>query len=297
MSFLGIGAEGSKVTQEDLDAVRRKGQRPTTNAAQEMEITRLRQKGAESLNRLVPGTGIDRTAPNASRAMTMGSLAGLGEAARGNTEDLRMLDAATAGNAPSRAELLGRQNISQGLRAQVAGMGGVRGGGGAAAFRSGLGGLAATQSGTVGAATGARAAELGQARDAYTQAMGAARGAYGQGATALRGDDIRMATAQANIDARERAGARGQQQFFERLAADTRASDLDTRHLIEETEDDATRAKRRQDAMAREADWESTKNTVGGVAGVVTGVGKVVSDRRAKDPLPWGSLAGLRGGR
>lgn len=294
MAFFGIGAEGSKVTQDDLDYVRRKEQRPAERAAQEMEITRFRQKGADDLNRLVPGTSIDRSTPNASRSLAMGSLAGLAQAARGNTEDMRMLDQAAAGNAPSRAETLGRQQMSQGLRAQVGALGTARGGS-LAAFRLGLPGASAQQSNVVGAATNARANELGQARDAYTQAMGAARSAYGQGATSLRGDDIRLATEQANLGAKDRAGAIGQQQFYERLAADTRASDLETRHLIEETEDEATRSKRREAAMKREAEWQQTKDTIGAVTGAVGGVASVASDARTKTKIAWGSLAGLSG--
>ncbi len=294
MSFLGIGAEGSKVTQEDLDYIRRKEQRPAERAAQEMEITRLREKGAAEGNRLTPGASINRSAPNASRSLAMGSLSGLGQAAHGNTEDMRMLDQAAAGSAPSRVETLGRQQMAQGLRAQVGALGSARGGS-LAAFRSGLPGASAQQSNVVGAATNARANELGQARDAYTQAMGAARSAYGQGATSLRGDDIRLATEQANIDAKDRAGAEGQRQFFERLAADQRAADLETRHLIEETEDEATRSKRREEAMRREAEWQSTKDTVGGVAGAVSGVAGVLSDPKTKNKIAWGSLAGLSG--
>lgn len=260
----------------------------------------------------------------------------LGAAAGGQTQDMRLLGDAAAGQAPSRAEILGNRMMDRSLGSQVSAAGNVRGGPGAsaAAFRATAQGAAQQRADMTQGIQAERASELagarrdyagamGNARSGYSNAMGAARGQYFGATTDIRGQDIGtraqdlgQATSQAQLEAQERARATQQEQFYEKMASDTRFGVLQA-----EQNNYFGDMKNRLDQRAMNnaeaaASWNKLKDVAGAGAGAVTGgfsyaAGAAAdaakkasdddndtSDVRAKTNIGpvGGSLAGLHSG-
>lgn len=266
------------------------------------DVDRFRQLGQANPK----AVQLDRKNEGRDRRFQMGSLAALEASARGGGQDMALLTQAADGQAPSRAEIMGRQASDQALQSQVRAMGQQRGPGGAA-FAASQPGVAAQQASMVQGAQAARAGEMGQARNALTGAMGQARGAFGKGATGVRGQDLDVAATQADLEARNRAGNRSNEQFYENLATDVRNSDLEARHRSKEMYDKMMTARRNADSDREAQATSQVYDVASAGGGAITGVSDSAagvkdddsdtSDRKAKNVIPMGSLYSLNGGR
>lgn len=108
------------------------------------------------------------------------------QGARGSqTDALGLQQQAAYGNAPSQAQLLGRNMIDQSLQAQMAGAASARGGSlaQAAAMRNAANGAAGFQQQGINQLSAMRANEMAQARDAYMGGASAMRSGDFQGAS------------------------------------------------------------------------------------------------------------------
>lgn len=275
-----------------------------TPGAAEEDVARFRQMGA----RRTSPVWLNTTQSDQSRGLQYGSLASMGAAAAGNTADMRYLADAASGTTPSRAEILGNQMADRSLRSQVAAAGSVRGGPAAtaASYRSAAQNAAVQRADMARGIQAERAGELDRSRTSFAGAMGAARRDFSGAASAVRGQDIQTASTQAELEARERAAQRQQEQYYEEMGFRTRVEDLRARQGNMGAQDAERRWLRTTQNAEEQADFNRVKDTAGMASGAVTGgIGAYsnmaqadyynrktdTSDVRSKEPLQWGSLA------
>lgn len=218
---------------------------------------------------------------------------------------------AARGNAPSRAELLGRGLIDQSLQSQLAGAASARGGPLAqmSAQRNAQQGAAGFQQQGMNQLSALRADEMERARAAAMSGATSIRGqdfaggnmalGLGQGIaglsgqhTANAGTSAQMSQSQGQMDFNQRQLNQNNRQFYERLGWDTNKAAADLGHQRSQMEMDNYWSgvnKERQDHA-------QTMKDVGTYAGVVSDTGGFVydaakdddqnSDMRTKKPAP-----------
>lgn len=230
------------------------------------DVDRSRKRGAAP----IAGVTLDQGQANESRELQMGSLA--------------MLESAARGNAPSRAVALGQMGTETSMRNGMAGSGAGRGVGGA---------LMAMRNAQ--AATGQQmSAGNQQVADMRAQEMGRAQQGFASNAQAARGQDILAATTNAQLEARRRELQEQRQQANERMAWDTRHTQLQSANEWKTQQDGADMNRRRASAAQSAEDRAATMDNVN----MGLGVGGMLSDERTKrSVIPMGSLSGLGGRR
>lgn len=201
--------------------------------------------------------------------------------ARGQqTDALALQRDAARGGAPSRAAELGKLATTQGSQQAAAAQVGRGLGGSLRATRAAVGGQ--------GQAGGSAAMQAGDMR---AQEMAANRQGYMGGASGMRRQDIGAATANAKLEAQQRALEEQRQQAYEKMAWDTQNA-----QMFGQIEKTAMREKddleRRQ---LRDAEAQADLNKIKDVATYTTAGlgGAMASDRRAKNVVPYGSLGPL----
>lgn len=147
-----------------------------------------------------------------------------GQAREGQADALAMQREAALGNAPSRAELLGRQMADQGLQSQMAMAASSRGGSlaQAAAMRNAQQGQGAYMQQAENQMAGLRAEEMSNARNAY---MAGASGMRGQDMGAAQLGLQRTGMETQNEQFQRQLNQQGQQ-FGEQMAADVLGQQL-----------------------------------------------------------------------
>lgn len=230
---------------------------------------------------------------------------GQSRAAEGDAAGL-MREAAT-GSSPSAAErLVGQQthDTVEGVNSTAAG---VRGGAMARA-------AASRNAQRVGAAVTSTGAQ--QARAVRAGEMATARGQYQDAATAQRGEDLGLAQSQAELEAQQRAANAQHEQYYERLGWETKNADMSARLGRTAAANSAANSGRAQGLKEDQQSWDNTKDFAGAAAGGVSGGlagyarseqstpsgGGIIrenpydtSDERAKNVIPYGSLAPMMG--
>lgn len=211
------------------------------------DINRYRGLGAAAATTAAPQ--LDQTFANQSRAQEMGSLGdlmngangssedmrGLSNAAEGATTDMGLLRTAAEGNAPSAAEILGRQQSDRALNSQVSAAGNVRGGPAAqaAAYRFGSGNAMLQRADMNQGIQAQRATELANARGAYSTAEegarkdyataeNTARGQYGTATQGVRSQDLQAADRNASFQQTQNQQNQQAQQYYENLGQQTK---------------------------------------------------------------------------
>lgn len=228
------------------------------SSAAEGDVRRFREKGANDWTNYA----IDRSQSDGSRGYQTGAL------------DL-LHDAAT-GRSPSQAELLARRNAQTQMRNATALAGSVKGGPGAriAAMRN------AGRLGMQAHAEGAQRAEEMRAKEMHDSRMGLM-----QGSTATRGQDIGLATDQARLDVQQKGMKMQNEQFYEKLASETRFGALQSDQNAQRGENQMDLDRRRINMAEEQQDWEKLRDTATVGAGIATGgtAGATRSDMRSKD--------------
>ncbi|MBX3205492.1 MAG: hypothetical protein KF764_10515 [Labilithrix sp.] len=236
-----------------------------TSAADHAE-TRYRGMGSNASS---PAT-IDQGQSNAARAQQVYAL--------GQTNDaMGLARGAAYGNAPSAAQIYGGRLIDDSINAQMAMAGSAQGGPaamGAAQRQAAFQGAAMQQSG-MRDLSALRAQEMAQARDQY---LGAA-GSYAGQAGAMRGQDIGVATSQAGLDNAMMDRQQQNQQYYERLAWETRKQEQDSALRAQEGSNQDWAQRRALKQEEDRDDWSKVKDVVGLVGG---GLGSIFSDERTK---------------
>lgn len=233
-------------------------------------VDRYRQRGAAAQAQGPLTLNLDR--PNESRGLQMGSLG--------------LLRAQAEGTAPSSAAILAqRANQNAGRQISAAGLG--KGGPGAA-----IAGV-----GEAMPVAGDRALAT-NVQNAQQRAGEVSRGQAGlsAGANAAQGQDITTATTNAQLDAQQRALNEHRQQAYERLAWDTRNTQL--QNATESAQQDAVNALNRRKARAAQSEVSKEAAFTGLGIGSSIVSGALLSDPRTKqNVVPMGSLGHLMRGR
>jgi hypothetical protein len=185
---------------------------------------------------------------------------------------LNLQQQAAMGNAPSQAQMLGRNMIDQSLQAQMAGAASSRGGSlaQAAAMRQAANGAAAQQQQGVNQLSALRAQEMAQARDAYMQ-----------GATGIRGMDESRVGMQSQNDQFQRQLNQQAQEYYEGMGNQVQEDQMKSsmgEHAIAEGGFES----------GRQIDEASTQALYKGIAGGSQGVGSMMamaSDARTKQDV------------
>lgn len=216
---------------------------------------------------------------------------GQADAARGEQSDaLGLQKQAAMGNAPSRAEILGKAMTEQSLTAQQSA---------AASSRGGPLAQAAAQRNAAQQAAGFQQNATTNAMAQRADEMANARGAYFAGASGQRGQDLSQASTQAGLDVQQRQLNEQRQEYFEGLSNKVNEDQLNA-NLGYKSEGDQAWARGRQATLASEAqDAQNTKDEVSAGAGAIEGAikaGNMGSDERMKRALPVGSLSALANG-
>lgn len=208
---------------------------------------------------------------------------------RGQQGDaLGLQRAAALGQAPSRAELLGRNMIDESLNAQMSAAASTRGGPAAqaAAARAAQSGAAAQRQRGMNDLSAMRADEMARAR-----------GDYMSGATAMRGGDMQAQ----GIDL-QKVGLETQNEQFQRDLNQRGFTEMERMGFgVKEAQLNARTANRSAALAAmeakRQADNQATATWIGGATGAMdagvrlSGADKKDSDERTK--IPMGSLGRL----
>jgi hypothetical protein len=241
------------------------GYKQAGTSAYDADVNRDRADGTAAQSRTA--VQLNQGAANGSRGMQMDALGMMGTAAHGA--------------APSRAAALGQTSTDNTIRAASAGMGGARGPGASIAAMNGAQVGAANKMGANNAAiTDMRAAEMAKAQ-----------GEYAMGAQGVEGQDIGAATANAKLEAQQRALNEARQQADEQRGFGVRKSQS-------QNADDWSRQQQAQaDAIARSqqaqsaADDATQQHDISMVEGWL--MGAAGSDERMKRnirPLTMGGL-------
>ena len=243
----------------------------------QQQIDRSRQMGADAAGR----AAYQQNFGDYNAGMSQGNYD------RGQQQHaLQLQQQAALGNAPSRAEILGKQMADQGIASQMAMAGSARGGAlaQAAAMRNAQGGQAAYMQNATNQMAGLRAQEMAQARDAYQQ-----------GATGMRQQDYLAANTglqKTGLETQNELAQRGmndaQQRFYE-----GQANNVYTQQLSADLGGAQLAQNQNQFDTSRSDDmW---KTGIGTGASVV-GAGLLLSDFNTKDLVPMpGASAGSMG--
>lgn len=229
------------------------------------DVSRYRAMGG----RPTSAVRVDQTQANQARGMQMGSLAGLQNAA--------------AGGAPSRSAALGQTSTENAIRAGQTN---------AARGRGITGSLASTRGSLAGVGQQAQAAnmQLGEMRG---QEIARDREALLGGVSGARRQDIGVATEDARLEAQRRALATQREKQYEQMAWDTRNADLFGSIDAIKTEEQRQLNERQLQAARAASEDAKLKDWIGMGAGSAMGLFGLMSDSRAKEVVPAGSLAGL----
>ncbi len=239
-------------------------------SAWDKSVDRYRNKGAEAQGR--EGIQLDQSRADESRGLQM--------------DALTMLRRQGDGTAASSADILS-QRANQDAARQVGGAG----------LRKGGPGAAIASMNAAGRSAGDAALTMNtQNADARAGEISRGQGAYSSAALGVQGQDIGAATTNAQLQAQQRALNEAKQQRYERLAFDTRTTQLqagvDTernRHLNQLSINQAADAR-------KEGELVKTENNVSSGATMMSSASSA-SDPRTKQnvrPLTMGSLSGLR---
>jgi hypothetical protein len=216
---------------------------------------------------------INQTPQHETRKLQMGSLATLGDAA--------------AGNAPSRAEMLGQQMSDRAMRSQMSAAGSVRGGPGAqaAAFRAASQGAASQR------------ADMNQGIQAErANEMTTARGKFADATTSARGQDVGLATDQAKMDLEGRrtndARAMEYEKMRNQIDRDQLQANIEQQKILAGSQGDSNKLNAGANESNAKNDTDWVKGIAGAGMGLIKGIGSLFSDPDAKTPL-MGSLSGL----
>lgn len=194
---------------------------------------------------------------------------------------LARLRAAASGMAPSRAAAIGQIQSDAAFRSGTAGVAGARSpGAGISALRSAMSNYGSSAAGVNQTTMDARAAEA--ARD---------QAAYANGANTARGQDVTVATTNAGLKATQNQLEDANEQYYEKMAWDTRNAQLGAGLERKRQDEAAALAKRQQQA----ADKAHTGQVIqDGASMGIGGVLGVLSDERAKTNVtPIGGLSRL----
>ncbi len=229
-------------------------------------VARYRSKGAEQQQ--ATRLGIGGLFGHDDRPVQMGSLA--------------QLQTAAQGNAPSRAAILGRAATEDAAQQQLSAQAGARGMGASVAASG------AAQAGGAGAMTQATQ----QALSMRNAEMAEARERFAKGAGAVRGQDIQHATTNAQLEAQQRALNDQRQAAYERMAYDTRLTQMASNQAQNQSIDEFNN----QVAIHRNQQSADDAAKVKDYATMTLGGMMLLSDERAKmhtRPIIMGSLSGL----
>ena len=194
---------------------------------------------------------------------------------------LGLLRAQASGHAPSSAEILSQRANQQAGSAAAQRVAGARGAGASIAAFGGANQAATGQAMAANAANAAgRAGEVSRAQGAFTA-----------GAGAMRGQDLGAATTNAQLDATNRELAERQQQHYERMAFDTRNSEMQAANEANQQYVTGEQQQRQARNAESAADYQKIKDVASGGLGGAT---SIFSDMRTK--VPMGSLSHLMRG-
>ncbi len=245
-------------------------QKAGTNAF-DKDVDRDRQMGSQGQNRAA--VQLDQTNANQSRGLQMGALGYLRNQANGT--------------AASSAQILGQRANQNAVTQAGQAVTGASGGIGAH-----LAAQRAASNAALGQAMGTNA------QNASTRAAEISRGQseYASGAQGVEGQDIQAATANATLEAQQRALNEKRQQEFEQRAWNVRDSQQKAADDYRRQQQQAENARNQQRDYESAEDDAALRNTVSvGLAGV-SGLGG--SDERMKKNInPMGSLGHLARGR
>lgn len=214
---------GTDAASEDVNRYRGLGEAAANRSAYEIDYTRANQGLTDARNDLGAAYG-DRNRAGAARQQQLGAV---GEMQR-----------AAMGQAPSRAETLGRSMIDQSLQAQLAGAASARGGAmaQAAAMRQAQQGAAGFQAQGAQQLAALRADEMERARGAWMQGASGIRAqdyagaqqatGMAQTSTGMAQTAAQMQQAQAQSELTQRQLNQQGQQFYEGKGFDTRTAQL-----------------------------------------------------------------------
>lgn len=238
------------------------------------DVNRYRGMGNQAAQR--EAHQIDYGQANADRSQAQG-------ARNEQSAALNMTRQAAMGNAPSRAELMGRQMIGNSLDAQMAAAASARGGAlaQAGAMTAARQDAAQFQQRGMNDLAALRADEMARAREAYASQAGAMRGQDYQGAAQA----AQMSQAQGQIEMGQRGLNQQAQMGYEQMGLDVnRAQQQGALERYRIDADVAERTNQRNYERQQKSDdraWNAAASAMGGIFGFV-------SDERKKDSL--GSL-------
>ncbi len=231
------------------------------------DVNRLRARGNETQ----APVRLDEEQADYSRKLQMGSLG--------------LLRKQADGSAPSSAEILSQRANQNAGSAAARGVASARGPGAGVAAFGGANDAAMNQAmGQNVQNAGVRAGEISRGQ-----------GAYAAGGLAAQGQDISAATTNAQLQAQQRALNETRQQANERLAWDTRHSQMTNRAEYDRQMQRAEHNQRVATNAEEKADYDEAKGYVDGTVGAVMGGIGIGSDERLK--MNIGSLGHLMRGK
>lgn len=225
----------------------------------------------------------------AGRTAYQPSFAQSDQSRNAQTNSLALARAAALGNAPSQAQLLGRNMLDQSLQSQLAGAASARGGAmqQAAAMRNAQQGAAAFQQQGMNSLAAMRAQEMATARDQY-----------GQQAAGIRGADMSQAALMSQNELAQRQLNQQGQLGFNQQAIDINKQNaqnslgqyaIDSQNWQNASNNAAARQRQESDISQHSQDRES--NFIGGLVGGAASAGASIigslfpSDERMKQPV------------
>lgn len=259
---------------------------PETGAKSSYEAAtnRYQKMGADSWNRAAPQA--DYTQANQDRQAAYDDRTAAGMARQRQNDALGLMEQAAYGDAPSRAELLGRSMTDQSLQAQMAGAASARGGALAqsAAMHNAANGAAQYQQQATQNAMAMRADEMARARDAFMGGASTIRGQDYQGAAQaadMMGRSSQQAQFQAQMQGQQNALNQQNQQYYE-----GQAHDVNTQMLgVGMAKAGLAESKRQYDAASRERKNAREDAAAGQIMSSATGWLGDISDITAKQDV------------
>ncbi len=241
------------------------GWRQAGTNAWDQDVDRYRSRGAQGYGPLQ----LDQRHADESRSMQLGSLG--------------MLEHAARGNAPSRAEAVGRLAHDDAMRSSTASLIGKGGPGAAIIGARNAGNVAAQQMGASNLAT----------MDMRAQEMARAQQGFASAAHGVRGQDIQAATTNAQLEAQRRALNESRQQANERMGWDTRHAQMQSAAEWKRQQDQAALNTRRASAAQEAEDDAALKDDIN--LGLGLGLGILSDERVKKHIVDLGSLGNMKG--
>lgn len=236
-------------------------------SAYDNDVERDRSMGAASNDRASPQ--LDQTQANESRGLQMGALG--------------LLQGQADGSAASSAQIMAQranQNAAQQTAAAV--MSSKGGPGSNIASFNGAAPMAAQQAMAANAANAnARAAEISRGQSQYAS-----------GAQHVEGQDVQAATANAQLEAQQRALNEARQQGFERRGWNVRNMESSAEDRYKRNTDAALNLNESNNLAQQQRDSAHAQQTTGMIMSAISGAATAASDERMKRNIhPMGSLA------